>query len=185
LNGINCLYRLFEGNFMAIAPALPVQPPAPSVARKSAAKGKPISKTAIAQPPLTAPTPASAKSARQVIGTAVNPAASRASKAATQPLKPAAEAKSIVSEAKPAKPKKPKLVRDSFTIPKDEYSVLEQLKLRASVNATAAKKSELLRAGIKALAGMSDAAFLAAVKAVPTIKTGRPKAPAMDAVQKH
>jgi hypothetical protein len=75
---------------------------------------------------------------------------------------------------KPAKVKKPKLVRDSFTIPKAEYTVLDDLKQRAGKLDSAVKKSELLRAGIKALAVMSDGAFLAALKAVPAIKTGRP-----------
>jgi len=36
------------------------------------------------------------------------------------------------------------------------------------------KKSELLRAGVKALAAMSDIQFKAALSNVPTIKTGRP-----------
>jgi hypothetical protein len=80
--------------------------------------------------------------------------------------------------AKPAvkaeKVKKPKLVRDSFTIPKAEYLVLDELKLRAAKLTRPAKKSELLRAGIKALAALSDAAFLAALEQVPAIKTGRP-----------
>ena len=76
--------------------------------------------------------------------------------------------------AKAEKPKKPKLVRDSFTIPKSEYLVLDELKQRSANLATAVKKSELLRAGIKALAAMPDTALLAALKAVPAIKTGRP-----------
>ncbi len=76
--------------------------------------------------------------------------------------------------AKPAREKKAKLVRDSFTIPKDEYGALGELKHRAGSLALPIKKSELLRAGIKALTAMSDRAFLAALKAVPTIKTGRP-----------
>lgn len=90
---------------------------------------------------------------------------------------PAAPAKpvTVVAEAKPSKAKKPKLVRDSFTIPKTEYTVLDELKLRAVKLAHPVKKSELLRAGIKALNGLSDAALLAALKAVPSIKTGRPK----------
>ena len=96
-------------------------------------------------------------------------------KAAAKPTvatKPKAAAKPKV--AKPVKPKKPKLVRDSFTIPKAEYLVLADLKARANKLASPAKKSELLRAGIKALAAMSDAALLAALKAVHAIKTGRP-----------
>ncbi|MDP2065572.1 MAG: hypothetical protein Q8K38_06320 [Burkholderiaceae bacterium] len=82
----------------------------------------------------------------------------------------------VAPPVKTEKPKKPKLVRDSFTIPKAEYAVLDELKLRSSLLAQPAKKSELLRAGIKALAVMSDAAFVIALAAVPTIKTGRPKA---------
>ena len=73
------------------------------------------------------------------------------------------------------KPKRAKLVRDSFTMPKAEYAVIEQLKRRATALAHPAKKSELLRAGVKALNALSDAALLAALQAVPTIKTGRPK----------
>ncbi len=75
---------------------------------------------------------------------------------------------------KSVKAKKPKLVRDSFTIPKTEFAVLEELKQRAAKLARPVKKSELIRAGIKALAGLSNAAFLTAVNQVPTIKTGRP-----------
>lgn len=90
-----------------------------------------------------------------------------ATKAATTPVV-------TPKTAKPAKPKKPKLVRDSFTIPKTEYVVLEELKLRAIKLASPIKKTELIRAGIKALAAMSDTGLLAALKAVPAIKTGRP-----------
>lgn len=88
--------------------------------------------------------------------------------------------KKITKQAKPAhvqpnKIKKPKLVRDSFTIPKDEYVVIDSLKTRAIQLGQAVKKSELLRAGIKALAAMSDIQFKAALSNVPPIKTGRPK----------
>ena len=70
---------------------------------------------------------------------------------------------------------KPKLVRDSFTMPKAEYAVIESLKQRAAKLDQSAKKSEMLRAGIKALNAMTDANLLAALLAIPTIKTGRPK----------
>ena len=80
--------------------------------------------------------------------------------------------------AKEVRAKKPKLVRDSFTIPKDEYAVIEALKQRANALAQPVKKSELLRAGLKMLAGLSDAALRSALQAVPSIKTGRPKAEA-------
>lgn len=120
---------------------------------------------------------------------ATKPAAKRATKASVNsasvsPAKPLPEASKVIKTStvaavkpkqdKPAKSKKPKLVRDSFTIPKAEYLVLDELKLRAAKLASPVKKTELIRAGIKALAGMSDTSFLAAVKAVPVIKTGRP-----------
>ena len=85
--------------------------------------------------------------------------------------------------AKPAAPKpapvevkvKHKLVRDSFTIPKAEYVVLESLKQRAAELKRPTKKSELIRAGIATLKKLGDAEFLAAVNGVPSLKTGRPK----------
>jgi hypothetical protein len=71
------------------------------------------------------------------------------------------------------KPKKPKLLRDSFTIPKAEYEVLATLKARAAKAGRPVKKSELLRAGIKALAALPDLAFVSALIAVPPLKTRR------------
>lgn len=106
---------------------------------------------------------------------AVKPAPMAPAKPPVKPsLAAAAKAPSTPAVEKPLKIKKPKLVRDSFTIPKLEYTVLDELKQRAGKLANPVKKSELIRAGVKALAAMSDVAFLAAVKAVPTIKTGRP-----------
>ncbi len=88
--------------------------------------------------------------------------------------KPAAPVPAPAPATKPSKVKKPKLVRDSFTMPKDEYVVIDSLKMRGGKLGQAVKKSELLRAGIKALAAMSDIQFKAALSNVPTIKTGRP-----------
>lgn len=99
------------------------------------------------------------------------PARKSARAAKALPQSPAALLK---AGDKPAKIKKPKLVRDSFTIPKIEYTVLDELKQRAAKAGAPAKKSEVLRAGIKALAAMSDAAFLATLLSVPALKTGRP-----------
>jgi hypothetical protein len=99
--------------------------------------------------------------------------AKRAAKTAAKPA-PLPPPHPVQAAKKEAKEKKPKLVRDSFTIPKPEYAVLEALKQRAAQAGAPSKKSEVLRAGIKALAGLSDTAFLAAMKAVPSLKTGRP-----------
>ena len=123
--------------------------------------------------------------AKTPITTMAKPVAKSLTKTAAKPvLKPLIKA-GVTESSKirvPAKPKvekqlkakKPKLVRDSFTIPKAEYTVMDDLKQRATKLAFPIKKSELLRAGIKALAAMPDQAFLAALQAVPAIKTGRP-----------
>lgn len=89
-----------------------------------------------------------------------------------------------IKKAKPVsteKDKKPKLVRDSFTMPKNEYTAIDALKQRALQMAVAPKKSELLRAGLMALSSMDDAAFKKALAAVPTLKTGRPSAQKVEA----
>jgi len=95
-----------------------------------------------------------------------------------------AQAKPIVKKAlaatvKPAsdkllKPRKVKLVRDNFTMPKLEYLMLEALKLRAGALGSPVKKNELIRAGIKALAAMSDSHLSTAIKAVQALNTGHP-----------
>jgi len=97
------------------------------------------------------------------------------------PAKPAAKNPAQTPLQTPPKPApveakvKHKLVRDSFTIPKVEYVVLENLKVRAADLKRPTKKSELLRAGIAVLRKMSDKEFLAAVNGVQSLKTGRPK----------
>jgi hypothetical protein len=136
-----------------------------AVAKKPAAK-KPVVKKVAAKKP-TAKKPVMKKAAtKAVTKTAVKKASVKS--AVSKTAKP-------VKAVKPAKVKKPKLVRDSFTIPKDEYVVIDGLKIRAGKLGQAVKKSELLRAGVKALAAMSDIQFKAALSNVPTIKTGRPK----------
>lgn len=81
------------------------------------------------------------------------------------------------SAAEKDKPKasKVKMERDSFTMPKEEYAQIATLKKRLEVVGQPAKKSELLRAGLKLLAAMDDAALKATLASVPVIKTGRPK----------
>ena len=128
------------------------------------------------------PQAAASQSARRAPSAkaASTPAAAKATQAATLPAqvarkRAAPKRQTPAAPAMASKEKKPKLVRDSFTIPKAEYAVLEALKQRAASHAHPIKKSELLRAGIKALAALSDTAFLSSLQAVPAIKTGRPK----------
>ena len=156
---------------MATAETTIVVAKAPAPAPKAPAKA-----------PAKAPVKAAAKPAAKPVAKkakAAKPAAKPVSKAASKPVAKPAAKPVVKAAAKPAAPKVPKekkikMVRDSFTMPKPEFAVLDVLKIRAAKMGAPVKKTELLRAGIKALAAMSDAAFLAAVRAVPSLKTGRP-----------
>jgi hypothetical protein len=123
-------------------------------------------------------TPVAAKRApvKRAAVSATQVAAKPAAKKSPVAKSPVARKSPVVktAAAKPAKDKKPKLVRDSFTFPKAEYDVLEAMKQRATKLKVTVKKTELLRAGIKSLAALGDAAFLSAIAAVPSLKTGRP-----------
>ncbi|MFC7461375.1 hypothetical protein [Hydrogenophaga defluvii] len=108
---------------------------------------------------------------------ATPPAARKALAKAVPAPKPVVKAAQVlVAVEAPVKAKKPKLVRDSFTIPKNEYEAIASLKERALKQGVSIKKSELLRAGLMTLAFMPDAAFAKALADVPTLKTGRPAA---------
>ena len=143
---------------------------------------------AAATPAPSAKAPARKAAPKPAVSKVATPKAPAANKpAAKAPATKRTASKAIVAKpaaskpvaAKPtkveAKPKKPKLVRDSFTIPKDEYAGIDTLKERSVALGRPAKKSELLRAGLMALLAMSPNALHAALEAVPTIKTGRPK----------
>lgn len=92
----------------------------------------------------------------------------RAPKTAAAPVMP-------VRPPEPAgdKPRKAKVMRDSFRIPASEYVVLQALKERAAQAGRPAKKSEVLRAGVKALAAMGDSAFVTALAAIPAARAAR------------
>lgn len=105
-----------------------------------------------------------------------------AKKAAAKPVKKAATVEAPApaelpkaTKAKKHAPAKPKLVRDSFTLPEDDYVLFATLKKRALAGGADVKKSELLRAALAMLARADDAEFLKAVGLVERIKTGRPK----------
>ncbi len=102
------------------------------------------------------------------------PTAAKSGPAAKEKSNADAKAVTKPKSDKVVKAKRVKLVRDSFTIPKHEYAVIDDLKQRANKLGKPIKKSELLRAGILALAAMSGADFLASLQVVQIIKTGRP-----------
>jgi hypothetical protein len=137
---------------------------------------KPASKSAAPATTTAKPaTKAVASPKKAVAQPAVKPVKKPATKSTVKAVaKPASKPVAKSAAAKPTKVKKPKMVRDSFTFPKLEYAVLDTLKLRAAKLGKPVKKTELLRAGLKAIAGLSDSALLAALNAVPSLKTGRP-----------
>ena len=139
----------------------------PAKPRKKIASGQ-----ATAKKSATKTTPATAPK---------NPASTRAVKSAQAPkrkpvqaAKPTAKQATEPAKAKANKEKKVKVVRDSFTLPKTELLQVTEMKKRAMALGVEVKKSELIRAGLRALAGMADTAFKKAMADVPTIKTGRP-----------
>lgn len=86
--------------------------------------------------------------------------------------KPSKAEKAAKSD-KPAR--KEKLVRDSFTMPAADFGLIAAVKQRALGFQHVAKKSEVLRAGLVALQGLSEAQLRAILESLPVIKTGRPK----------
>lgn len=89
-------------------------------------------------------------------------------------IEPAGIETAAIEHGKVKKTKKPKLVRDSFTIPQDEYAGIDALKSRCLSASVAVKKSELLRAGLLALQQLSDEKLIDIVNQLEKIKTGRP-----------
>jgi hypothetical protein len=137
---------------------------------------KPPRKVAAAKTGAKSPARKAATAAKKPVArkTATRPAAKVAAPASAKTAVKAVKEIKSVEPVKVKAPKKPKLVRDSFTMPKDEYQAIETLKLRSTGLKRSTKKSELLRAGIMALSAMNDKDFAAILAKVPTLKTGRP-----------
>jgi hypothetical protein len=89
---------------------------------------------------------------------------------ATRPVKVSAPAS--VRDAGKARSK---LVRDSFTMPEQDFDLIATLKERALNFKRPTKKSELLRAGLQALQQLPDAKLRMALDALVPLKAGRPK----------
>lgn len=76
---------------------------------------------------------------------------------------------------KPAPTERAKLVRDGFTMPEADYALIAELKHRLHDAKREARKSELLRAGLHALAELDAQALAAALDRLAPVKTGRPR----------
>ena len=138
--------------------AKPAKPAAKKVsARKAGVTKAAVKKVArkvsgqVAKPALPAPVKVKATRAKKVSPVAVKTAAPKVEKV------------------------KLKLVRDSFTMPAADFALVDQLKSRAIAFKRPAKKSELLRAGLQVLVGLTDAKLKAVLDGLTPLKPGRPK----------
>jgi hypothetical protein len=166
--------------------AKPAVAKAPAKARtKAPAASKAAPAKSAKAAPKASPKPAE-KPAAKAADKAAKATEPKSTKPATKSAKPAAKVaapaksetpavvKTKKSAAKKPVAKKPKLVRDSFTFPEGDYELIAALKQRALSAGREVKKSEVLRAGLVALAAMKDAALLKVLDSVERIKTGRP-----------
>ena len=153
-----------------------------AVAAKAGARAK-AAPAKTAKAPVRAVKSAAAKRARPALKPAAKPTAKpsiktavkAAAKALSHPA-PKKTARKAPAPTAPAAAARPVLVRDSFTMPEQEYAVLADVKgacLRAGVDV---KKSELLRVGVALLGRNGIATLKAVLAALPQLKTGRPPA---------
>jgi len=148
----------------------PAMKKSPAV-KKSAAKKSPAAKTKTSAKKVVR------KSAKTQQATKGTPKAADK----TKPTKAAKQTKQVKQKitkpkiSKADKPKKPKLVRDSFTMPAQEYALLAQVKKACHADGIAIKKSELLRIGVAQLAALSMKKLKAAQAALTPLRAGRPK----------
>jgi hypothetical protein len=82
---------------------------------------------------------------------------------------------SLLDQEDKARARKPKLVRDSFTMPEDEYRLLGEIKKNCLRDGFNAKKSELLRIGVALVRDLSTAELKKKLGDLVPLKTGRPK----------
>ena len=154
---------------IADKPAPTTAPTAQPTAKKTVRKA---AKKAPRKSTVKAPVKAKSVATKKPASRPANQTASAPTKKAS--AQPKVKAATTAQPAAETKLKKPKLVRDSFTFPKDEYQAIAGLKQKALGLKHSAKKSEILRAGLKLLNSLNDKAFLTALTNVPALKTGRP-----------
>ena len=152
--------------------ALPITPDTSVKTQTKPAVAANTKTTAAKAPVKSATKPVAKPASKPIAKTVAKPAVS--TKAASSSTTAAKAKDNKKSDDKKPKPEKVKMERDSFTMPKDEYAQLTLLKSRLTALGQPAKKSELLRAGIKLLAAMSDNTLKTTLAKIPVIKTGRP-----------
>lgn len=71
-------------------------------------------------------------------------------------------------------PPEKKVIRDTFTMPSDDYELIAAIQERCLQSALNATRSEIVRAGLRMLHELPDENLTQALKAVEKIKSGRP-----------
>lgn len=66
-----------------------------------------------------------------------------------------------------------RVVRDTFSMPVSDYQLIDQLRQACLQQGVAVNKSELVRAGLKVLAALSESELRLAVARVEKVKVGR------------
>jgi hypothetical protein len=74
----------------------------------------------------------------------------------------------------PQAPEQQRVIRDSFTLPANDYAILAMLRERGLKSGVHATKSELVRAGLHMLLDADEGHFLAVIQRLEKVKTGRP-----------
>lgn len=156
----------------AKAPVKAAARAAPKAPAKAAAKAAPAAAKKAAIPAAKAAVKASAtRAASKPAPKAAAGPAPKSSAKATPKIKP----KAAQAAPEREKTRKPKLVRDSFTMPEEEYAVLALVKKACLKAGFEIKKSELLRVGVALIRQIDMATLKSVLGSLPQLKTGRPK----------
>ncbi|WP_406850793.1 hypothetical protein ABEB33_14355 [Herbaspirillum huttiense] len=144
------------------------------VAKPAAPKPAAVKKPAVKPATRAAAKPAAAAAA---------PAAPKAEKKVEKVAKPEKADKPVKAEKvekvekveKAPKSKKVKQVRDSFTMPENEYAVLAQVKKTCLKSGVEIKKSDLLRIGVSLIKNLKINELKDILGSLTPLKVGRPK----------
>lgn len=114
-------------------------------------------------------------SAKEVATKKTSPTAKKAVKPVAKPAaKKLAKAPPKSAAKKPKKVPKVKVVRDSFTMPQNEYEEIARIKDAFRKAGLPVKKSDVLRAGLKALGVLNMAQMKPLLAGVGKFKSSRP-----------
>ncbi len=90
--------------------------------------------------------------------------------APTAPNQTAAATNQIFAATEPAI----QVIRDAFTMPAEDHRLFAEIQQKCLAQGISITKSEIVRAGLKYIAGLPATDLAAIVKTVPKLKIGRP-----------